>query len=890
MESAGKQLFNYLQDVIYDPAKASLEIDELPEDLRDFGRGLQYYVDCVQEVQQFAGSMSKGDLSANHPSRGNEVAGQLKALHASLKHLTWQTQQIEQGDYTQRVEFMGEFSDSFNTMTNQLAQRNKDDSNERARLQQYIDLLLLTTPDIILVLDTEGKAVLASDSYTQQRNKHSPGDFQGKRFKELFAPFSSHKFLDEMDRMINNVLIDGNTIEVVQYIDFERNGNKREYSVFINPMQYDKETILGVLLSFHDMTEIKQAQRESERARELAEQSTKAKSSFLASMSHEIRTPMNAILGVTEIMLQNRSLPEGIEDGLDMIYTSSNLLLGIINDILDFSKIEAGKLDIIPAQYDVASMINDSVHLNVMRIGSKPIKFELEIDENIPSKMFGDVLRIKQILNNLLSNSFKYTDSGTVVLSVTSEPVIPTVLSAGGQQKTADDADVTLVMSVKDTGHGMTKEQLNSLFEEYSRLYNETEKYIEGTGLGLTITQCLIDLMGGEISVESESGVGSRFTIRLPQRKADSEVVGKEAAVKLRQFRTDHLMNKERHRLVREPMPYGRILIVDDVETNLYVASGLLKPYKLQVETAMSGREAIDKIKSGKIYDVVFMDHMMPEMDGIETVKHMRESGYSAPVVALTANAVTGQADMFLNNGFDAFISKPIDIRRLDIMLNKFVRDKQPQKVRDAARLRNNEEAMHEGPAVQGNDHLLESFIRDGRKALVIFDEIHRNNEYYKEESLQNYTIAVHGMKSSLINIGEPTLSEHAGQLERAGREKNVLYIVKSAPEFSEKIRALLERIEPKTTEADETEDVEALRNTLSTIKELCAEYNRKAALDLISDVKHCTRETKTILNSINSYVGHSDFEEAEAVAAAYMSRLNATRTGRRKKTKSIAQ
>ena len=890
METTGKQLFNYLQDVIYDPGKASLEIDKLPEDLRDFGKGLQYYVNCVRETQQFAGSLSKGDLTTNHPSRGNEVAGPLKALHASLKHLTWQTQQIEQGDYSQRVEFMGEFSDSFNTMTNQLAQRNKDNRNERARLQQYIDLLLLTTPDIILVLDTEGKAVLTSDSYIQQCNKHFPGDFQGKRFKELFAPFSSHKFLDEMDNMINNVLINGNTIEVEQYIDFERNGNKREYSVFINPMQYDGEAILGVLLSFHDMTEIKQAQRESERARELAEQTTKAKSSFLASMSHEIRTPMNAILGVTEIMMQNENLTPGIEDGLDMIYNSSNLLLGIINDILDFSKIEAGKLDIIPSQYNIASLINDSVHLNMMRIGSKPIKFELEIDKNIPSRMFGDVLRIKQILNNLLSNSFKYTESGTVLLSVTSEPAAPPVKSSGRQQKNTNDTDVTLVMSVCDTGQGMTKEQLNSLFEEYSRLYNETEKYIEGTGLGLTITQCLIEMMGGEIGVESEPGVGSCFTVRLPQKKADNEVLGKEAALNLQRFRTDHLMSKERHSLVREPMPYGKVLIVDDVETNLYVASGLLKPYMLQVETAMSGRETIDKIKSGKIYDVVFMDHMMPEMDGMETVKRLRESGYSSPVVALTANAVTGQADMFLNNGFDAFISKPIDIRRLDVILNKFVRDKQPQKVRDAARLRNNEEAKHEEPAIQGNDHLLESFLRDGRKALEIFDEIHGNNEYNNEESLQKYTIAVHGMKSSLINIGELSLSEHARQLELAGREKNILYIVKSAPEFSEKIRELLERIEPKQMEDDDTEDVEALQNTLSTIQELCAEYNRKATLDLISDVKHCTRETKRILKSINSYVGHSDFEEAEAIAAAYMSRLNVARAGARKKPKLIAQ
>jgi len=874
MKSTGGQLYNYLQNAIYDPGNASLDIEKLPEDLRSFGRGLQYYVNCVQETQRFADSLSKGDLSANLPSRDNEVSGPLKSLHASLKHLTWQTQQIEQGDFSQRVEFMGDFSDSFNTMTNQLAQRNKDDSNERARLQQYIDLLLLNTPDIILVLDTEGKAVLASDLYIQQCSTYISGDFQGKKFKELFAPFSSHKFLDEMDNMIKDVLLNGNTIEVEQYIDFERNGNKREYSVFINPMQYDKKTILGVLLSFHDMTDIKQAQRESERARELAEQSTKAKSSFLASMSHEIRTPMNAILGVTEIMLQNKELADGIEDGLDMIYSSSNLLLGIINDILDFSKIEAGKLDIMPAQYNVASLINDSVHLNIMRIGSKPIKFKMEIDENIPARLFGDVLRIKQILNNLLSNSFKYTESGVVTLSVKSEPEKHPGRSTGSLQKSKNNKGVTLVISVRDTGHGMTKEQLNSLFEEYSRLYNETEKYIEGTGLGLTITQCLVDLMGGEICVESEPGKGSCFTIRLPQKLIDNEVLGKKAAAGLQQFRTDQLTSKERYRLVREPMPYGNILIVDDVETNLYVASGLMKPYLLHVETAMSGREAIDKVKNGSEYDVIFMDHMMPEMDGIETVKNLRELGYSAPVVALTANAVTGQSDMFLNNGFDAFISKPVDIRRLDVILNKFVRDKQSQKVREAARLENNEAAMSGDSALDENPQLLESFIRDGHKALVVFDEIQQNTGYNNEESLHRFTITVHGMKSSLINIGEPSLSEHAKQLERAGREHNIEYIKKSAPEFTDKIRELLERIEPKPEESDETEDIETIRSTLQLVQELCAEYNRKGTLDLISGIKNCTYETKRILESINDYVGHSDFEEAEAVAAAYVSRL----------------
>ena len=755
---------------------------------------------------------------------------------------------------------MGEFSDSFNAMIKQLAERRKNESNERARLQKYVDLLLLTTPDIILVLDTEGKAVLASESFIRQCNLSSAEDFQGKTFTELFAAISTQEFLDSMNGIIDDVLTNWKTVETEQSLDFSQEGKKREYIVNINPMIRDNEqTIVGALLSFHDMTGIKQTQREAERARELAEQSTRAKSSFLANMSHEIRTPMNAILGGTEIMLQHDNLPDGIENGLEKIYSSCTMLLGIINDILDFSKIEAGKLDIMPSQYSVASLINDSAYLNMMRIGSKPIKFELEIDENIPAKMVGDVLRIKQILNNLLSNSFKYTSAGKVTLAVTGD-------------FSGDRA--ILEFSVSDTGKGMSKEQLGKLFDEYSRLNRDTEKYIEGTGLGLTITQRLIGLMGGEISVESEPDVGSIFTVKLPQEKVSDEVLGGDVAENLKKFRTDHLTHKGRTHIVREPMPYGSILVVDDVETNLYVATGLLKPYGLQYETAMSGSEAIEKVRGGKVYDVIFMDHMMPEMDGIEVTGHLRDTGYTAPIVALTANAVTGQADMFMHNGFDDFISKPIDTRRLDIILNKYVRDKQPQEVLDAARKRKNDLVTNEADIVHENTLMLESFIRDGRKALAVLEELDRLDDYGADGNIRKFTITVHGMKSSLLNIGETSLSEFVAKLESAGREQRIDYIKSSAPEFSEGLRMLLERIGPKQEEYDENEDVEALRATLLDLQQLCADYNRKGALELISGVKRCTKETREILDSINENIVHSDFEEAEAAAAAYLSKF----------------
>ena len=616
--------------------------------------------------------------------------------------------------------------------------------------------------------------------------------------------------------------------------------------------------IAGFIEVIQDITNVQRlAKQQAE-----SEMTSRAKSAFLANMSHEIRTPMNAIMGITEILLQNEKLPEKTLEGLDKIHRSCDLLMGIINDILDFSKIEAGKMDIIPAQYNIASLINDAIHLNMMRIGNKPIEFEVQIDENIPAKLIGDELRIKQILNNLLSNAFKYTDTGKVSLSVTSGPA---------------KEGVTLVFAIMDTGHGLTSEQISKLFIEYSRFNENNSRTIEGTGLGLAITRRLLELMDSKIFVESEPGKGSLFIVRMPQGTVDNEVIGKEMAENLQQFRVNRYMkNDKRAQINRDPMPYGTVLVVDDVETNLYVIEGLLKPYHLTLDSVMSGFEAIDIIKSGKVYDVVFMDHMMPKMDGIEATKHIRDFGYTAPIVALTANAVVGQSDIFLQNGFDDFISKPINIQNLDSVLNKFIRDKQPPEVIEAARKQIAEMAENDSDEQpQTNSLLIESFLHDSRKAIATLEDMRQSEGYNTDTGLKTFTVTVHGMKSSLRNIEENKVSELAYKLEQAGKDKNIEFIKASIPDFLDKLSFVVEKLEFKkemtqSEEKDVKDDIEFINKQLLSIKEMCVDYDRMGVLNGLAEIKSCSKETKVVLDKIKEFVTHSDFEKAEEAAEEY--------------------
>jgi signal transduction histidine kinase/CheY-like chemotaxis protein/PAS domain-containing protein len=588
---------------------------------------------------------------------------------------------------------------------------------------------------------------------------------------------------------------------------------------------------------------------------------SRAKDDFLSKMSHEIRTPMNAIMGVTEIQLQDETLSKERREGLNIIYNSGDSLLRIINDLLDLSKLEAKKLEIILAKYEIASLISDIAQLNIIRIGSRPLNFKLNIDEKIPSKLIGDELRIKQVLNNILSNAFKYTTVGEILMSVSAEDY------------ENEDYDVMLIFSVKDTGQGMTEEQVSKIFDEYSRFNLSSNHSIEGTGLGMPITQNLVNLMNGKISVESKPGKGSTFTVRLPQKKTGVEVLGKEIAESLQKFRVIDFQI-EKIQIVRESMPYGKVLVVDDVESNLYVAKHLLAPYDLSLDTATNGLEVIEKIKSGKSYDIIFMDHMMPKMDGVEATKIIRNLGYKNPIIALTANAIAGQAEMFLENGFDSFISKPIDTRQLDGELNKFIRDKQTSETLAKAREKSVKQPDQKISTADAN--LLEIFARDAKKSLPIFENTLEKIADITDEDLNLFTIKAHAMKSALANIGENTASQIALALEKAGKGRDKNTIMAQTQKLVDVLKKIIDKVEKSKKFIAQDENFAYLREQLKIVSDACVNYDARAADMALAKLGEMlwTHETRDVFEQISKYILLSEFEEASTLALDYSRKI----------------
>lgn len=447
--------------------------------------------------------------------------------------------------------------------------------------------------------------------------------------------------------------------QVFQFMEAHPDGfllKGRFYKWQRNEIDDDNRRKVGILYRISDMTDNYLYTKQLIELKEEAERANAAKSTFLARMSHEIRTPINAVLGMNEMILRETE-SDNIREYASNIYGAGRTLLSIINDILDLSKIESGKMEIVENDYQLGRVLLDVENMISMRAEEKNLNFRVIADETLPDCLHGDDMRIKQCMINMLTNSVKYTTEGTVTLRV------------DYTYKKADK--VALRVTVSDTGMGIKEEELHRLFDPFTRLDLMQNRSVEGTGLGLSITKRLIEMMGGELMVESCYGEGSSFSFVIPQKPVGDGQLGdyKANAAKANHEQAEHGSRPY-------TAPEASILAVDDNRVNITVVKGLLKKLKVQFDSALSGQECLDKVRQNH-YDIILLDHMMPNMDGIETLRamqQMEEYTRNRPVViALTANAIVGAKEEYLKEGFEDYLSKPIDFEQLEEMIRRYL-------------------------------------------------------------------------------------------------------------------------------------------------------------------------------------------------------------------------
>ena len=520
----------------------------------------------------------------------------------------------------------------------------------KAKVDSYITSYL-TTP--VVFVDYTGKITYYNESFKKFFHLEHENVLGQHKFYENIV---TEKTLDEaityvVEQKVNEGAFPAKTLDGKKSLDIrytvirDHFGETRCVMNVINDVTDTQE----LLLNLEEQTAL------AEENRLAAVQANQAKGDFLANMSHEIRTPMNAIIGMNEMVMREEISPKAAKYSQD-IYNAGQTLLAIINDILDFSKIESGKMEIIPVTYELGSLLNDVLNMITKKVEDKGLKLVTDVSPDIPHQLYGDEIRIRQIILNLVSNAVKYTEKGTVTLKIECRKQ---------QEKTID-----LQIAVVDTGIGIREEDIDKLFNSFQRVDMSANRKIEGTGLGLAITKQLVDQMNGFVRVESTYGQGSTFSVSLPQTVIDDAPIGDFASASV--GLNDNKKNDE----IAFNAPDARILIVDDNKVNLVVAKGLIKETQIQVDTVLSGVEALEKIKENR-YHIILLDHMMPVMDGMETLMRMREqeenASADAAVIALTANAISGSRERYMAAGFVDYLSKPINVQRYKEMIRKYL-------------------------------------------------------------------------------------------------------------------------------------------------------------------------------------------------------------------------
>ncbi len=524
----------------------------------------------------------------------------------------------------------------------------------------------------------------------------------------------------------------------------------------------------------------------------IAEEASRAKSEFLSNMSHEIRTPLNTVIGMNEMILRETDNPDLFSYAMT-VKNSSSALLSLINDILDVSKIESGEMSIEEANYAISSVYNDAYNMVVERAKDKNLDLSFDTDKTLPALLYGDMTRIRQIFVNILTNAIKYTEEGHVKVTLLGHRL--------GEK-------CILEFIVEDSGIGMTQENVEKLFEKYEQFDLKRNKGIEGTGLGMSITRELLNIMGGSIHVDSEPDAGSIFTVRIPQRIIDGTPIGR---MDVGSGADGSMEDYYQEQFVA---PGATVLCVDDVESNLKVFTNLLKPTQISVDGALSGKEAVLKCCETK-YDAIFMDHMMPEMDGIETfhmLEHLSSNlNLETPVIMLTANALSGEREKYLEEGFTDYLTKPIRVRELEDMLEKYIskskliygeRTEASRPTMSAipasagAPSRDQLEAgagapAEAAPAAGPFDHIPGITVTDGLTYCMgsedflkeMLDDFANNgrgaklNEIFATADWENYRIEVHALKSTARTVGLNPLADMALDLEMAAKDGNAEFI-----------------------------------------------------------------------------------------------------------------
>ena len=492
-----------------------------------------------------------------------------------------------------------------------------------------------------------------------------------------------------------------------------------------------------------------------------SEQDSKAKNEYLANMAHDIRTPINSVLGMNEMILRENKDVE-INEYANNIKRASNILVELVNDILDISKIESGKMELIEDSYEVKELLNDIITVINDKCKKKNLQFVVNIDKNIPSGLYGDVNKIKQVLLNLLTNAVKYTQSGTITFDIN-------IMNRN------ESDTVELYVSVTDTGSGIQQENLKSIFSSFKRIDEIRNTKIEGTGLGLNIVYQLLKLMKSKIEVQSEYGIGSKFYFLLDQKIVDNTPIDNY----LENFNSQ--INKKNNYRVGFVAPEARILVVDDNEMNLLVASKLLKDTQMKIDIVSSGFGCLAKINEKK-YNLILMDIKMPELDGVETLRRIRNGNsinVDTPVIALTADVVAGVKEKYIKEGFIDYISKPIDAKKFETKVGSYIPKRLCRVIKENDKIIENNNTllnMAKGLEYCSNDRemydeILTTYLQNG------LENMKKIMLAYSNEDWTNYSIYIHSLKSTSLTIGAEKLSLLAKQLEEAANRGDIQFI-----------------------------------------------------------------------------------------------------------------